>query len=280
MLTYNLDASDDNSIQSLYDHGTIFNGQTEQYAEAQAYVQHKNILYIYNRDTSPYTQGINTLDLLTLDFTNNDIEIGTISSTNHPCLASISLEKDYLIVIGGSGPNDNTRLFDIQADSWIMNSWEPKLNTARRNHVCEVVDQQIYAIGGFTSTEISSIEVLDISEGIDNIALYSWTYMSESLPSPLTNHRSVVYNTDIIVLGSYGGGNWDDNIYVINTMTNTVSTAGQTNYASIQSATVFVYPYIYSFGGKIGPSATTVASYQYHKMELSITICIALIQQN
>eukprot|EP01084_Bolivina_argentea_P084930 153531_1 len=173
------------------------------------------------------------------------------------CLASLG--DNYLII----GMYTSIFILNITSNEWIFTT--PDMKHGRHSHACIVHKQQFYAIAGVY--EKDSIEVLYVGD-LNTIQNEEFTFI-QSLPQILKEHRAINYEDDILVLGGYvfRGINWG-NIYVINTLTNNVTTAGALNYPVSSMAPIIIYPYIYIFGGWTWNgeeyTATTVNKWQYH----------------
>ena len=243
------------------------------YVVSQSYVQHGNMLYFDSGDLS-FRYTLYSMDL------SSTVQSSTIalSYTTIPvwaCMTSMTLKYDYLFVIGGfDGTNyrNDMNIFNITSKSWTYTQSRPYLNTARDSHLCTSMDQKMYAIGGHDGTNYSSsIEILDVSIGVPGISFYnnSWQYFSESLPVGLGYHRSINYASNIIIIGGWlGGSDYNDNIYIINTITGDIYTAGSLSYTAWLAPAILVWPVIYIFGGFDG--SLYRKTYQYHSLKFSI----------
>ena len=240
----------------------------------QAYVQHNNKLYILSDNEN---------DLYLFDIINNVYNYSYINAqfSSNPCITAISMQHDYLFIIGGYNTNlqrisNETRVFNIDKHLWISNNHKPYLNTAREYFVCQNVDQMVYAIGGYdrdSNTDISSIEVLHIADGVGNIKDFKWEYFVYDLPVALNGHRALVYNEQIIVTGGKWKeckdrvGSCNDRVYVINTFTKEITDGGKMAYAVWNAPIILLYPYIYQFGGAESDDRHLYEGVmQYHEM--------------
>ena len=282
LIRYNLDS--DNAVTSVFDYGLwYFPYDLDFSCDTQEYVQHNNTLFIMPSFTDS-TRSIVTFDLLNASLNRDYIDTDSWGSDNGvrlACLTAVTMDHDYLFIIGGiKGEGSdvdevrNTQIFDITTHSFVSVD-EPYLISPRRNHGCVVVNDKIYTIGGQSNIQsaeyYSSIEVLDVSSGINNIP-DEWSEFPASLTTPLQYVKAIVYGTDIVILGGYTYPNiqvgytypyYSDKIRVIDTLTETVTDVGQLNYVVRGGAPILVYPYIYIFGG----FAPSVDTYQYHLLD-------------
>eukprot|EP01083_Nonionella_stella_P286942 976647_1 len=157
------------------------------------------------------------------------------------CLAGTDL---FLFVIGGADESmlaiTTTQIYRISDGVWLQNV--PSLNTKRKSLSCIAHDNILFAIGGYdSSTYLESIETLDISN-IDTISTKTWgTEWADSLISGRKGSRSVLYGTDIYVIGGRdNNGNRVDDINVINTKAGTVSIGDTLNYATSYASSIIV----------------------------------------
>ena len=257
-------SSNDNAISNRLDLGTDYLAQ-EIIIHAINWAQHGNYLYIRSQISSQY---LIKMDLFTSAFEYNSINVNTSAVAGDPCITSVSLAHDYLIVIAGGGIHTN--FFDLDVHIWITNGNKPYLNSERVMFVCAVVDQNIYAIAGLNDG--TGIVRLDISKGIEHIKDFKWKYINQTIPQAIYHLRHIVYDRDIVIIGGY---RIPDNlilstIYVVDTLNEKVRLAGNMQYGSILSAPILAYPYIYSFSGwtDFGVAYT----YQYHKLKLKTSL--------
>ena len=252
----------------IMDFGPVFS--VSFYSESQSYVQHGYTLYFPRPGSTNHIMGMNFLDPLT-----NSVTLQAPDGIPFwACFTSISMEHDYLFVIGGqilSEMRDDMTIYDITNQSWFIYRGGPQLHTVIRHHTCSTVDQRVYSIAGNDgSSRLDSIQVLDVSIGITNIMNATWKYLPETLPIALQYPRSIEYGENILVFGGTTPvwGEINQNIYVINTVTNSIYNAGTLNYPGYQESVIIVYPRIYVFGGR-NVTSNTKKAYQYHTFELS-----------
>eukprot|EP01084_Bolivina_argentea_P271961 462899_1 len=277
---------------SFIDHG-ISNLSTSLHSNCQFYTTVDDKLWIMDSSGS----YLNVFDILDAVFIENIIPFSTFpltvcSSTYYVppediCLTSfidnnIDNTYQYIIVTGGwytvptgkcrgSTPRIGiVRILNITSHKW-NNHNAPNMLQWRSGHSCIVHQKILYVIGGigninsnvWTRTYLSSIEVLNIAQ-LQYVATQTWNFI-DSLRKPLSGHRSVVYDNNIIIIGGYNDINgYNNEINVINTITHTVSSVGYLQYAVSEMSVVVIYPYIYAFAGsdRVDGSAT-INMFQY-----------------
>ena len=242
----------------------------------QFYTQVSNDLYIIDNSQ----QYIHRMVIPVFEINYDYISIPELFHVSRGCMTSMVLQHEYLMIIGGTqiikewDNNqrqyidvyqylDSTLLFDITTDVWT--TIEPLLNTARGRSGCGIVDQRAYIIGGLNNQGyLPSIEVLDISN-MDNLVDYSWKYL-ESLPVTVIRPGIITVGTNILIIGGEAG---IAILQVIDTVTNGVYSPGSIQYAAGGSASILVYPNVYSFGG-VDTADEYIKKYQYHRIEFSL----------
>ena len=112
--------------------------------------------------------------------------------------------------------------------------------------------------------EYSDVSVNDIN---NNLELSKWISMDQTLPAEISGHRAYVYGSDIIVIGGqdWENGNLEENyqVFVIDTIQQTVSTDGILDFYALYEAAIFVWPFFYALGG-----TGNQQSYNYHYYHL------------
>ena len=269
MIQYTLNVSNENALQMMNDIGKNYFNRSLKFV-SQSYTQHNGILYLISDDeaTGKIYQFILSTKMINYSYASSEHHV------TESCLTSLTLNNnDYLIIIGGlnSGLQSNsTQAFDITNNLWITTN-EPSLNTRRSQFSCNAVGHAIYAMGGrdITGAVLPTIEVLNVSQGMNNIATYSYNYMEPYLPFSLRQHRSVVYGSQIIIIGGRRDPASLKNIQiiVIDTLGHSVYIDGDCDYDCTVQPVIFVYPYFYAFGGLSGEYVITG---QYHKIMLSL----------
>ena len=274
LVRYSLDA--DNAIYNVSDYGSSYFSLNMMFL-SQSYTQQRNLLYMISDTSSAPNPNIHKLDLSTTPPTTFYNNISTPTSTYSSCLVSMTMNNhDYLIVIGGGedrtyriGPlRDNTQIYDLTDNTWIT-SRDPQLNTGRERFACVIVNDMIYALGGYGTVLLDTIEVLDVSAGMNNVTDYSWVVLPETFPTGgLCHHNAVVFGTDIIIIGGTsatgtGGNGNTDVVLVVDTTTNNIYSPGTLNQHVRIPTSIVVYPYIYTFGGNADAYGWQVA-YQYN----------------
>ena len=144
LYTYNLNSSNDNSIYNLtsvqdYYYPVRPGGFT--------HVVHGDYIYSLN-----FRKEMDVITASTLDINYNFTQV--YSAPDRICIASVSLEHDYLILVGsldyrqdsrcGEGFCYNgTQVYDITSNEWIFSGKPWVLDTAWWSY-CIIVDQTIY----------------------------------------------------------------------------------------------------------------------------------------
>ena len=244
---YPLNAS--NTVTQIIDYGTnyLWVGPFH----AQAYSQQNNILYIM-----PFSSPGNRIYKMDIFAQTVNSYTTTSRFTHSACVTTFTLAHEYLVVTGGHSATNlaltwgesttYTQILDMTDNSWITNS-EPRMNQPRMYHACNVVDQRIYAIGGYNHPcpaciggSRTDIDILDISEGIEQLSSASWRIMSETMPDKPKKPRTAVYGFDILVLSNKG-------FFIIDTLTETVSFPGSLGLSENPDPFIFVHPYFHYF---------------------------------
>eukprot|EP01083_Nonionella_stella_P023368 64655_1 len=167
------------------DHGEILLSHSVEGFTA-FYTQSGNILYMID----PSGSKLSTFNVNTAQFTyyyqNIDIPHGV---NNIGCLASID---DALFVLG-KNQNPQFQVMNLTTSTWIV--WPEVANRSRSHASCIVhpYNNAFYVIGGYPYTE--TIEKLYVGD-LAHISQYNWEFI-ESLPHPMSDLRSVVYENDI-----------------------------------------------------------------------------------
>eukprot|EP01083_Nonionella_stella_P112299 330189_1 len=196
----------------------------------------------------------------------------TIPSTRFPTTvndgACLAATNAYLFVIGGGTGNlamKTTQIYDINDGQWVQDV--PSLNTQRSSLSCIVYENILFAIGGDDGT----YRFLDSIETLDTISTTAWvTDRVQALKSPRKAAQSVIYGTDIYVIGGKdNNGNRVADINVIDTFTGTVSPGDTLDYATSYAAPIIVGNTLYVFGGYL--SSGMVDTYQYSILPTSPT---------
>eukprot|EP01083_Nonionella_stella_P010839 30799_1 len=187
----------------------------------------------------------------------------TIPSTRFPTTvndgACLAATNAYLFVIGGGTGNlamKTTQIYDINDGQWVQDV--PSLNTQRSSLSCIVYENILFAIGGDDGT----YTFLDSIETLDTISTTAWvTDRVQALKSPRKAAQSVIYGTDIYVIGGKDNNNGRvRDINVIDTITGTVSSGDTLVYVTSYASSIIAGNTLYVFGGYSGGDLNT---YQY-----------------
>ena len=95
-------------------------------------------------------------------------------------------------------------------------------------------------------------------------------YWNETIPEKLIEMRATVYDTDILLLGgwiNYNHNAPNPDLFVIDTITKSVSTHGPLDLLVARGNPIIVHPYIYYFGG-IDTSYQNENSVQINEIKL------------
>eukprot|EP01084_Bolivina_argentea_P121802 215865_1 len=111
------------------------------------------------------------------------------------------------------------------------------MNEKRGFFACKIVNNKLYAIGGSIEPKNylkNTIEMLMINNQ-NNIQQKQWNYI-DPLPVYIAQHRAIQYHDNIIILGGLYGDTqraigWNKKLFVINTLTDTITSNGSINYA-------------------------------------------------
>eukprot|EP01084_Bolivina_argentea_P137079 241407_1 len=233
--------------------------------QGQFYVQIEHYLWmIATTGTSFIRFNVRTA---VIEYNYNAITIQNVGE--FACLTGM-IDSDghqFLIVVGGDSASkiylNKVQILNLTNNTWLSNV--PAMQTKRRSLSCEVVNEYVYAFGGRNgagnSGVIQSIEKLYVGD-VANVQAYAWSFFGNLL-SRLRDIRSVVYGDHIIVLGGVYSANYNININVINTVSNTITSGGFLSYGAYGIFPIIAYPYIYSFGGWAS-CACRVNKWQYH----------------
>eukprot|EP01083_Nonionella_stella_P071116 190837_1 len=261
LIRYNI--ADNSSISSLYDFGTHYFTNPPLFMDAkQFYTMHTSTVYYVS---------VHKLYQIDLSLANprasfhSDLPFHVYLTILDPCSTFYSSDHDYLFVVGGSFYSTqltNTHILDITNDTWLSNT-PGDLNTARRNHVCVIVDQYVYAIGGQTSGY--TIEVLDIHD-MDNIQDYSWRVMDGNFLRPRSGDHSanVMYGRSILVIGGLDAVE----VEVIDTITEQVYIGGYMSMFVTDHCTAYYYPYLRVIGGTVTTMDGGYPGYPYASKDI------------
>eukprot|EP01083_Nonionella_stella_P238460 835616_1 len=199
---------------------------------------------------------------------------------NNACLVAFHLQDDYVVIAGGTDQtySDVIAILDLTNWEWF---WSGKIPyTAIVGHSCNVVDQTIYIIGGRTGdTVYDSIQTLCISD-TSNLASETWVELTDKLSTSKWGHNSIVYGSDIIVIGGYGGvdkyvlGYYAYNVDVINTLTGEISTGGPLAFMERGGASIIAYPHIFEFGGTDDDNreGNTLKTWQFLTLDNNVSL--------
>eukprot|EP01084_Bolivina_argentea_P216204 367338_1 len=256
-----------NNIMNLW--GTVVSTSVAVHGN-QFYTQINNILYML--DPSGYK--LHTFNLQSKSFINhwNNITIPIDVGDYRSCLTSTD---NYLFIVGGGtgnyGAMSTVQILEIDSLMWLNNI--PSMNYKRRLSSCNFNknNQKLFAIGGWTgNARTKSIELL---HNFFNCSSTSWRTIADTLSIAINGQASVLYDNYIIVMGGRTGPQRVDEVYIINTITETVTMRGYMDYPVSGAATRLVNNMIYVFGGT---SSSAVDTWQYADALLLLNVTQSL----
>ena len=231
----------------------------------QAYVQKAHIVYVIDYNNSNLlafdvsTQALNTI------ITNSSVNVYSWG-----CLASIG---DWIIYTS----DDKMYILTISTQTWKSED-HPQMLELRDYHSCMIEPNEgyLYVIGGSSKENpfsvLDSIEKLYVND-IANLYQYNFTSLTEPLSKAKYLARSILYKTDIYVIG--GGDifvSYDD-IDVIDTTTDSVTLWGRMSDSIEGTSPILIGTRVYMFGGEPSVFLEPVNYWQYFDV-FSISICI------
>eukprot|EP01084_Bolivina_argentea_P209653 357074_1 len=170
----------------------------------------------------------------------------------HRCVTQYS--NNYILVLGGIAVYSSEKefnIYNINNESWSVGT---ELINVRHDHSCNVVNSQLFVIGGFNKGSIDTVDVLHISQSFHS----SWTTMSDTLSEGRAYHRSIVFGDNIYVIGGQGSNMSPvSQIDIINTVTKTITSPlgnaldfyGNTGELREGISVIEINGIIYCFGG-------------------------------
>eukprot|EP01084_Bolivina_argentea_P209656 357078_1 len=142
---------------------------TGQYAQSSTQIKHKLWgMLLSNPNT------LSAFDLNKQSFTETIVYPGMASWDS--CVTNYY--NEYILVLGGLDQDYNFQkdfnIYNISNNSWSVGT---ELEYVKRYHSCNVVNSQLFVIGGFNKGSIDTVDVLHISQSFHS----SWTTMSDTL---------------------------------------------------------------------------------------------------
>ena len=247
-----------NETNAFEDHGSVLSSYQFE-SLGQTYVQKTTTVCAVNT--------LNSSQLLIFDISTRDVK--TVTENNltlytYGCLASVG---DLIIYTN----LDQTYIMTISSQSWRL-SGNPKMLQPRWYHSCMIEPNAgfLYVIGG--APILNSIEKLYVND-IANINQYNFTLLTDTLSRSKWGTRSILYQTDIYIIGGAGGqGQYCDDIDVIDTTTDSVNLWGTLSIATAFTTPIIIGSRVYVFGGR-GDNETAFDTWQYFDV-FSISIYI------
>eukprot|EP01084_Bolivina_argentea_P081061 146805_1 len=224
---------------AFVDHGLYYFNKNIDSGINDYYTQLNDYLYMISGGTS-----IQRFNVKTMVF---DIVSTTIpKATCCACLTSLDVNGGYLFVFGQSKV---MQIYDISRNLWLLSV--PAMNSDRHGYSTCVVHKdtsQLYMIGSH------NVEVLNISD-LANILIEPWqSFGSIGGSYGIVWMRSIIYGNDILTIGGawyHDSEYWKyiTDIYVIDTLTNTLTINGNTNRGLSSVSAIVVNSRAYMFGG-------------------------------
>ena len=195
--------------------------------------------------------SINVYNLQSLSYDTLDTTIPTNVGI-YGCMSSSESPSPKLYITGGynsdSGTLNNLQVLSLVDLQWV--SSPPSMLKAREQHGCVVVNDTLWAIGGYY---VDSVEAINTT----NIATETWTAIG-SLNCELELLGVTAVNEMIFIVGGYciDTGYGSDTVYTIDTVKNNISVNECSLPIAVAGMHVVVVDYaIYGFGGYIGSSS-------------------------
>eukprot|EP01084_Bolivina_argentea_P061143 111753_1 len=228
------------------DHGSTNLSGDGIYGLSQYYTQMNHQLYMINIAGN----GFNTFNIQTQSIQYNSLSTQIPHNVgSYGCLTSINdNEYQFLIVVGGQYISQ-IQILNITSNKWIANITQ--MQKPRASLACIVYQDNLYAIGGKENinSALNSIEILNVSE-LQSVQIQNTSFINNSLPTTLSDHRAIVYNNDIIIIGGLiSNGVYNDKIIAIDAITNRITYTTVSFKGSFMSP-IIQYPFIYVFGGQ------------------------------
>eukprot|EP01083_Nonionella_stella_P167376 562401_1 len=234
--------------------------------KSQSFIQINDSIWML-----PYNQrGLSVYDLSTSAF-NKPTTYGDdmTAATAYRCLVNY---EQYLFIGGGSDSSGHFyasfSIYDITQNEWNTGT---VIQVARGTHSCNIVENSLYVIGGWAHKPLDSIEYASFTfeSGVLSTTTPAWSYTEDHLITARRQHRSVVFGTDIYVIGGCTSDvtycpqsqNTLSSVEIIDTVHNTVSQGSELIYGKNVQAVLILDTIIYSFGGY--PTGTDNYHYQY-----------------
>eukprot|EP01084_Bolivina_argentea_P102138 183031_1 len=229
-----------NTSDAFTDYG-ISELPTDVLQYGQSYTQNNDILYILS-DTDNTFYEFNLKSHIFLSWTGVNIPFNIYDESSF-CVTNID---NYLILT----QNHSMNIFNTTSETWLIEKFNPKTIQSRSKHTCNVnlINEYLYVIGGVSENTVEKIYVNDIR----NIKSCNWTQITHTLPSPNINGHSVVFDKYIYVFTGINNliNEWNDNIYVIDTNTDTITSYDTLSELIQFPAIIVVKNRIYAFGGQ------------------------------
>eukprot|EP01084_Bolivina_argentea_P079362 143977_1 len=160
----------------------------------------------------------------------------------------ISNYQQRLLIIGGHN-SAHFYIYDISNDKWMLGPYLPNM---RGDHSCAVVAGTVYVIGGQeypSQTFLDDVQYLYIND-IDTCCNGNWTQLTDRLSNRKACHRSVVFDTNIYVIGGKGvNGSYLTNVDVIDTISGTIYLDSHLISGVAWESAIVVGNIIYVFAG-------------------------------
>lgn len=192
-------------------------------------------------------QSINVYDLQSLSYQplNTTIPVAVSSSG---CISSSESPSPKLFLTGGGSIGSSAPpLKNLQILSLIDLQWEtspPSMLKGRWGHGCIMVNDRLWAIGGYNEDSVEAIKIADIAKE-------SWGAIGK-LSCLLWNMGVTAVNEIIFVVGGYrtDTDRFSDTVYTIDTNTNLIGVSADSLPLAVSGMSVVTIDRtIYGFGG-------------------------------
>ena len=250
-----------NETSAIIDHGeSVLPISTK--SVGQSYVQTADIVYIIDYNNS---------NLLAFNVSTGDIHSVNTNPSIMNVLGCLAAIGEWIIYTLGN----EVHILTISNQTWKSLD-NPKTFETRYYHSCIIEPNAgyLYVIGGWSSVWsnaiLNSIEKLYVND-ILNINQYNFTTLTDTLSHPKCRTRSILYKTDIYVIGGAHIFLSYDDIDVIDTTRDFVALWGKLHIPIKDTSPILIGSKVYIFGGR---SLTyTVNHWQYFDV-FSISIYV------
>ena len=233
---------------------------------------------------SPDGESINVYHLPTISYQKLGTQIPTFVD-NEACISSSQSPLPRLYITGGYD-NDNLpytkldRLQILELDDlqWLPST--PTMSVTRQLHGCIVVNDRLWAIGGFQEDSFESMNIINITET-------TWNNIG-NLSCELYNFGVIAVDDLIFIIGGYCSITHSsillssqfvtDTVFTIDTDTDTISVYADNLPYGVRGMSVIMVDYmIYGFGGLAGEAGYQLYSWTDKWMALGMLRVLAIV---